>query len=198
MRKRECSCEGTGNIYIKIDGMEYVDQCYCVFLERKRSDIGELFQNKNLLNYKCETNKQKENMKKIKLYINKSLYVYGEVAKGKTHLLAGIYEELWLKEKRVYFYTESQLIDRIRSEKIKDKELFYIFDTEWDTFIIDDFGKKVMADWQISNLFDFIDELYKREKQVVISSNYTIETLEEKYGIAIARRIDQKCEHLEV
>lgn len=167
--------------------------CDCKYPKMKEAAFGEKFKDKTLENYEGRTSSMES--AKLKLITNpdKSYFITGAVGLGKTHLMAGIYDRLVRKYgTAIKVFTEEEL-----SEKIRNKEE----DVKPKTFkmvMIDDMGKIELKDWQYDKFFAFFDGIYKYNRKLIISSNYTILEIVKFYGGAIARRIDENCEIIEI
>ena len=171
----------------------WVQPCACKYPAFKAYAFGEKFKDKTLENYEGRT----PSMEAAKLALitnpDKSYFITGAVGLGKTHLMAGIYGRIVHKYgSKIIVLTEAQLADAIRYKEDKvDPRSFKVA-------MIDDIGKIKLTDWQYDKFFEFFNDIYRRDRQLVISSNYSIEELVREYGGAIARRIDEKCEIIEI
>lgn len=111
---------------------------------------------------------------------------------GKTYFCAAIYNHFNEKIK-VFYMTEYDLFRDLRktmSEKSED----YVekikrmagYDGLW---ILDDLGTSQMTEWQKEVIFLFIDEIYKNNKRLVITSNLFLNDLGEVYSKRFKSRI---------
>jgi DNA replication protein DnaC len=188
-------CRDTGVVDVDRDGVHIgVKACFCQMRRAKVEHFGELFEIKTLENYEGRNASMREAKGYISRHIDKSFYVFGGVGLGKTHLLAAIYEKLYDSGKwqSSIIYKESALLDAVRTGGLLEKIRGYT------TFFIDDLGKIKLAPWECEALFNFYDDVYRFEKQVIISSNYSLPEIGEYYGGAITRRIEERSEIIEI
>jgi len=134
-----------------------------------------------------------------------SMFITGGVGLGKTHLMIALMKweiehklltreaidldflyisvpELFLKIKDSYnggYDTEKQLIDKFSNV---------------DKLFLDDLGTARPTEWSLEVLYMIIDGLYKNNKKLVISSNCSLATLQDKYDQRIVSRIKEMCQ----
>jgi len=175
-------------------GNSAVTPCRCLMLEAKRRCFGDYFLDKNLDNYEARTPSMASALKLLKGNPVGSYYIYGNVGLGKTHLVAGLYEANYNNGRwtSTHVLTETQL-----TESIKDYSIRAMLRTA-STFVIDDLGKIEVAKWDIEALFNFYNEVYRNDQALIISSNYSLQALSGIYGGAISRRIEERCEILNI
>ena len=195
--KEKCKiCGDTGYYTIKrTDKAEFVTQCICLFKGVKTRLFGEYFTDKTLDNYEERNESMKIAKETILSDLDKSYYIYGAVGLGKTHILAGIYEKLYGTGEWLYtkVFTETQIIDNIKKDGSE-----FLKDTYTRIVIVDDIGKIKIADWQAENMYNFFNHIYRTNTQLLISSNYSIAEINNIYGGAITRRIDEMCHLIEI
>jgi DNA replication protein DnaC len=189
-----CNCGGTGYIHNEHDGYSYVKACRCLMWRAKAKNFGELFQDKTIQNYEERSEYMRIAKQKILNDPDKSYFIYGQVGLGKTHLLAGIFELLYESGEwaNTRVFTETQL-----SEEIK-KGLNIFHDHLIQVVILDDIGKIKLADWEREKMFNFYNDIYRYNIQLLISSNYALQEISDIYGGAIGRRIEERCELIEI
>ena len=123
----------------------------------------------------------------------RGLFFFGKAGTGKTHLVAKIAQETKLQTK---FVKMAKLLLELRSnfggdswenEKIIEKL------SKVELLIIDDLGAEKMSDWVAETLYLLIDERYGNMKPTIITSNFSLEELEERIGDRICSRIMAMC-----
>jgi len=163
--------------------------CKCELRRAKIRKFGDLFADKSLENYEGRNASMREAVGYIRRHIGESFYIYGDVGLGKTHLLAGIYDKLFKGNQwqTTGVFKENALLNAVKTENLIARV------RDYTGFIIDDLGKVKLAPWETEALFNFYDDVYRFEKMVVISSNYSLQDIAAYYGGAIARRIEERA-----
>ncbi len=124
-----------------------------------------------------------------------NLLFYGETGVGKTFLSNCIAKELLDTAHTVIYLTAFQLIDILETHTFGsndddhgDDHMFsYILDC--DLLIIDDLGTEMANSFTTSQLFSCINERHLRKKSTVISTNLSLEDLQETYSERTFSRI---------
>ena len=122
-----------------------------------------------------------------------NIYIYGNVGVGKTFLLNCIAKELLLREHSVLYFSASDFLDSLVTSAFNKhnqvashlRELIY----SCECLIIDDLGTEYSNSANESQLFTLINERLLQKKSVIISSNYSLQNLREKYEERITSRI---------
>lgn len=208
-----CECGGTGYIPFIMNGKSYVKKCYCLFRGIKLSKFGSEYVDKGLDNW---VPKNKSQIDILKIIINKpkeNYFIWGNVRLGKTHLLAGIYEERFQLDdwENTKVFTEEDLLKEIEIEdnwgKVnRKKDLQKKIETrEITSIIIDDVLKASMEnlkkhtnDMQKQSLYYFYEHIAKWNCGLTISCNYSLKVIYDVYGAAICSRIDERVKSLEI
>lgn len=129
---------------------------------------------------------------------NLSLYLYGDVGTGKTMLSSIIINERARKNKRSHFYTVTDLVEDLRDfdDALKRSEKLTKIQTV-PCLIIDDIGAEFATKWVATTLFGIIDNRYKNNRQIILTSNFDIDSLSQRYpdyhGDRITRRLKEMC-----
>jgi DNA replication protein DnaC len=189
------ACRDCGYIDVFVAGVHTgVAHCKCSLRKFKIKYFGELFADKTLENYEGRNASMKDAREFILKNPNKSFYIFGQVGLGKTHLLAGIYEKMYFTSNwtTTGIFKESALLEAVKTQGLISRV------REYTGFIIDDLGKVKLAPWETEALFNFYDDIYRFEKQIIISSNYSLQEIAKYYGGAIARRIEERSEIIEI
>lgn len=129
------------------------------------------------------------------------LLLSGDVGVGKTHLAAGIVNELNRRLYSTYFGNVVDIISFFKStynknSQLTERELIHIITKRVDLLIIDDLGKENNTDHNLALLYQIINQLYENEKPIIITTNYNSVDLSTKLGErgqAISSRITAMC-----
>jgi len=198
-------CDNSGYVTKEINGNSYVEPCLCKIKKWKYQMFGKEFLDKTLENYEARN----ESMHVAKEYtlknLHKSLFFYGPVNNGKTHLMAGIYEKLMLSgAKNIKVYDDAKLRYAMQPASVGQfnwrEDITKVLNDiigDADVIMLEDIGKPE-ANLDIGCLFRFYDRLYSDKKHIFISSNYSRERLAQIYSPAIASRIERMCEDIEI
>ena len=121
----------------------------------------------------------------------RNLYFYGTVGTGKSFLSCCIAKELMDQGYQVIYYSANQLFDkfasyRFRQDMIRDWEdtIFHC-----DLLILDDLATETPGDYVKSKLFSLLNDRYVAQLPTIISSNVTLNELDEHYSERIFSRI---------
>lgn len=126
------------------------------------------------------------------------LFFVGPVGTGKTHLAAAIANYL-IKEKviPVKFGNITMLLSEIKATydedaKMRENEVIYTL-SNVALLVIDDLGKEKTTEWTNQILYTIVNNRYENYKPVVVTTNLSIQDLEEKLGQATMSRIIEMC-----
>lgn len=118
----------------------------------------------------------------------KNLLLYGDVGVGKTYLTNCIARELLETGHSVIYFTSFQLFDTLAqgtfgSYDAKEEAQSMQEDIfGCDLLIIDDLGTEMMNSFVSSQLFRILNERNIRQKSTLISTNLSLEHLNERYS----------------
>lgn len=115
------------------------------------------------------------------------LIMYGGFGLGKTHLLAAIIREAILNGAFAIF-TSLAKISTYEFETAKSK-LSQL--SEYNLVGIDDFGVESSQNWLTPHIFKLFDDLNESKKGLVMTTNMSLQGLQELLGDRIADRISQ-------
>lgn len=182
----------------------YIDgnKCHCLIQESlkvlyKQSNIEEVLKRENFdtLSYDYYTDEEKQKMEviidKCKAFTEdfenkyENILLYGNVGVGKTFLTNCIANELIKKGCSVIYFTSIRLFDTL-SQSVFYRDEEESFDVQKDIFtcdllIIDDLGTESVNSFVASRLFDVLNERDLRHKSTVISTNLTLESINDRY-----------------
>ena len=123
-----------------------------------------------------------------------NLFFYGTVGTGKSFLSGCIAKELLQKGKSVIYFSSVGLFDTLArySFDTKSKESLYNFYKDLyncDLVIVDDLGTEIQNTFVVSQFFNCLNERILRRKPTVISTNLSLEELQERYSDRIFSRV---------
>lgn len=129
---------------------------------------------------------------------NTSLYIYGKPGTGKTFLSSIIINERAYKMKASHFYTVTDLVADLKDFENPDRRAEKLHKLmTCACLVIDDIGAEYASKWVASNLFSILDSRYKDNRQVILNSNFNLDTLcsryPDYYGERISRRLRAMC-----
>lgn len=119
--------------------------------------------------------------------VKSSLFIEGKVGRGKSHLASAICNQLIEDQVKVVFTTITSLLQRVRETFSSSSNSEYSFESEviekyvsCDLLVIDDFGKEKASEWSVSKIFEIINRRYENYKPIVITSNYALDSIENR------------------
>ena len=123
-----------------------------------------------------------------------NLFIYGTVGTGKTFLSICVANELLKKGCSVIYFSASGLFDMLSQyvfdAKLKS-ELRGIYDDLYncELLVIDDLGTEGINQFTLSQLFPLLNERDNRKKSTIITTNLSLEHLQNNYYERIFSRI---------
>lgn len=112
-----------------------------------------------------------------------NLYLYGTFGSGKTMLAALIAKECMIAGKHVEFGTVAKMLGELKetfdNPNRNTEDVLKRF-RNCKVLILDDVGAERATDWKMEQLFELINDRYANHKQLVITSNFSPEELNEE------------------
>lgn len=125
-----------------------------------------------------------------------NLLFYGSTGVGKTFLSNCIAKELLDSAHTVIYQSSLQLMELLedfafhRSEDdYEDSENMYSYILDCDLLIIDDLGTELVNSFTTSRLFSCLNERLLRKKSTIISTNLSLDELQDMYSERIFSRL---------
>jgi DNA replication protein DnaC len=131
----------------------------------------------------------------------KGLWLSGDTGTGKTTLAMLVSKEALSKGHSVAIYSLPKLLARIR--RTYDEEaggdsygVFFERLTAVDLLHIDDFGAERRSDWVLEQLYALVNERYEDRRSIMLTTNLTVDKLEEQIGKRTVSRLTETCEQV--
>lgn len=124
----------------------------------------------------------------------RNLFFYGTVGTGKSFLSGCVAKELLEQGYSVIYFSSSGLFDTLARYTFDSKAKETLYNTYEDLYncdlvIIDDLGTEVTNSFVTSQLFSCLNERHLRKKSTIISTNFSLEELRDRYSDRIFSRI---------
>ncbi len=131
----------------------------------------------------------------------RGIWLFGDTGTGKTTLAMLISKEALEKGHSVAIYSLPKLLARIRrtysGEPGEDSySAFFKRLTAVDLLHIDDFGAEKRSDWVLEQLYALVNERYEDERSIMLTTNLTVDKLEEQIGRRTVSRLTETCEQV--
>lgn len=122
------------------------------------------------------------------------LFLHGLNGTGKTHLAVAVIREICLRGELNWYFTKSpHLLMTIReafkkSASSSESNLIDRF-VDYDYLVIDELGIEKVSDWTLQTLYLIIDGRSDRLKSTIITSNFSLQGIEDEVDPRLASRI---------
>jgi DNA replication protein DnaC len=190
------------------DAKKYTDTPIYVKASTQASDTIALHSRKKLTTLEATVNASKKAYDIAKGYADnfhnnngEGIIFTGGVGTGKTHLAAAICKEVTYKySTTVEFVSYVQLLADIRAAFSGNKNIGEIEEKMMKTglLVIDDLGKEKQSQFSNETLYRVVNERYKNELPVIITTNWPLETLSERLDYAVFSRLIGTCKVVEM
>ncbi|HQM80522.1 MAG TPA: ATP-binding protein [Syntrophorhabdaceae bacterium] len=128
--------------------------------------------------------------------IDQGLYLFGDVGRGKTHLIAAMLREfVRLGYHEFLFVSSVKLLNDLagaafrHDERDGDESEIINRCLNAGILVLDDLGKGGFSNWAITKLFLIIDQRYSAERPTIVTSNFDLEGIQDRLGEPIASRL---------
>lgn len=128
---------------------------------------------------------------------NVGLLIYGVPGNGKTYATCCIANDLIERGIPVICVGINAILQRIQETynswgREGENNVIKSFQNA-DLLIIDDLGVEQKTEWAISKIYNIIDSRYRNGLPTIITTNLTLDSLEEKYGKRTYDRLLEMC-----
>ncbi|WP_027625474.1 ATP-binding protein [Clostridium lundense] len=120
---------------------------------------------------------------------HENLLFFGESGTGKSFLANCIAKELLDRGYMVIYKTAVDLIKDLKSVRFDSQEDLEDLLINCDLLIIDDLGTEPLTEFSKMELFNLLNSKLLKRKKMIISTNFTIETLLKNYSERISSRL---------
>lgn len=182
------------------------------FLSRHRlrqARIPQRFINKTLENFRARDKVRKLLVSNAQAFVKgfnvnaeypQGLLLTGHVGCGKTHLAVAILRGVIEKGYSGLYYNSPDLLRDIRASfdrasEVSEEDLLEEV-TSTDLLVFDDIGAERMSEFVLDRFYLIINERYEAAKPVIVTTNLTLEQLEEHFGARIVSRLAEMCTKL--
>lgn len=129
------------------------------------------------------------------------ILIFGDPGNGKSHLAAAVTRIALAANYTAVFERVPRLLARIRAtyrndSPVGESEIMRAL-TQADLLTLDDAGAEKWTEWTEPTLYTIIDERYSYCKPLIITTNSTLEELEQKIGDRAMDRVLEMCEIVE-
>jgi DNA replication protein DnaC len=127
--------------------------------------------------------------------IRRSYYLFGDYGRGKTHLLFAQYGSL-LPFRRCIVRTTKQIVDELIADDLGKtaSPLRNALESGGKVHLFwDDIDKLKVSDYKLEVLYDLVDRIYRYSHFMTVTSNLSLEHLQDTIGSATMRRVCDIC-----
>ncbi|MDO8672716.1 MAG: ATP-binding protein, partial [Dehalococcoidia bacterium] len=125
-----------------------------------------------------------------------SIFIWGPVGTGKTHLAAALLTKQIEEGRSGLFVAVPDLLDRIRatySGKQDEDDLLKRVTSSNLIVLLDDFGAERITDWAREKLYQIVNKRYNDCSETIVTSNLDPEQLAKQVGDRIVSRLVGMC-----
>lgn len=128
----------------------------------------------------------------------RGLWLMGDTGTGKTTLAMLVSKEILKRGHTVAIYSLPKLLARIRSTYGADQGQesyadFFERLCEVDMLHLEDLGTEYRTEWVLEQLYALVNERYERERSIMVTTNSTMDELEEQLGDRVVSRLIEIC-----
>ncbi len=128
-------------------------------------------------------------------HYNRGLIIEGPIGSGKSFLLGCIANDLIKRNIEIKYIVYTDLLQEIRDsyeDSNGESELKLISSVqEIPVLLIDDLGTEKASEFASNILYQIIDKRYREERPIILSTNFSIQELQERFSI-MGERIFQR------
>ena len=129
-----------------------------------------------------------ENFSQMSLDQSSDVLLFGAIGTGKTYLSCAFALELiHKKQKGVKYITDYDLLSLYFEKNYQEFKKF----KESDILILDEIGKRVLADWQRIQLEELLSHRYNQRRPTIYITNLEQEAFREFLGLRLADRLKE-------
>lgn len=132
---------------------------------------------------------------------SKNVLFLGGVGVGKTHLSLAIANVVINRGYSVVFGTSQNIVSDLQSEEFNDgreQQYYKRAVLNCDLLVIDDLGTEVLNPSRVAILYNIINSRLLSKLPTIITTNFTLDELEEKYDQRIFSRITGEYKNLTI
>jgi len=172
------------------------------------SGLGERFKNCSFENFRKRPGTEKAYAKArdyadnitSNIRTGKGLIIFGEYGNGKSHLAAAVVNTAIQLGRTAIFERVPALLAKIRETyqggEVTEHQIMRAL-TDADLVVLDDAGAEKWTSWTEPTLYTIIDERYTHNKAVILTTNSSLDGLEENVGPRAMDRLLEMCEIVE-
>ena len=121
--------------------------------------------------------------------VDTNLFFYGSSGTGKTFLSNCIAKDLLDRGSLVVYRTAADLLQDFKQIKFENNHMLEDLLLNCDLLIIDDLGTEQISAFSSTELFNLLNKKILLNKKMLVSSNFTLETLSRNYSERITSRL---------
>lgn len=127
----------------------------------------------------------------------KSLMLTGGVGIGKTHLASAIAQECMAHGMTVKFGNVVDIFQSLKNAFSKDSDILSEIKSV-PMLVLDDLGQEMSTDWVKETVYSIINYRYEHILPTVITTNLSMQELQNRFGDATVSRLMEMCEYVEM